>query len=236
GQDMIAHSEELFFTYFYGDTESRLDRGLAPEPDRSRIPWVVERLRRSCAAVTPNLSFVAMTARQLDDLDGVLGDPEARYLHPDVLQMWRDGNPRHRPDLERFTARERAKFPFLQELTRALARGGVPLLAGTDASAPGLFPGKSMHVELEELVRAGLTPAQALAAATTSASRFIQQHVRGADPFGSVEPGQRADLVLLGANPLADIRNAARITGVVVRGRWLTAEAIGSMRRAYGSR
>jgi imidazolonepropionase-like amidohydrolase len=66
-------------------------------------------------------------------------------------------------------------------------------------------------------VQAGLTPYQALRAATTNPAEFLKQR----DQWGTVEPGRRADLVLLSANPLADIRNTGKIEGVVLGGRWL---------------
>lgn len=230
GQDMIAHSEEFFFTYFYGDADSLLVRGLPPVPDRSKIPLVVRWVRESGTAVTPNLSFVAMTRRQLDNMEAVLADAEARYLHPNVLALWHAQNPTRRPDAARFELRERAKYPFLQELTPALQAGGVLLLLGTDASAPGLFPGKSAHVELQELVKARLTPFQALSTGTRNAGLFIKRHVRAAESFGVVLPGRRADLLLLEANPLNDINNISRIVGVAVRGRWLPKAEIDRMR------
>ncbi|HEV3468291.1 MAG TPA: amidohydrolase family protein [Pyrinomonadaceae bacterium] len=232
-QDMIAHAEEFFFTYFYGDTESLLKQGLPPRPDRSRIPEVVRMVRESGAAVTANLSFSAMLLRQLEDLEGVFADPEFAYLSPGVAEMWREQNPTRRRDLEQFSLRERAKYPFLQGLVRALEAGGVPLLVGTDASAAGMFPGKSAHTELLELVKAGLTPRAALAAATVNAGRFIRRHVRGADSFGTIEAGARADLLLLEADPLKDVANASRIAGVAVRGRWLPKDELDRLRSQY---
>ncbi len=230
GQDMIAHGEEFFFTYFYGDTDSLLDRNLQPQPDRSKIPLVVRRVREAGTAVTPNLSFVAMTQRQLDDLPAVLSDPEARYLHPNVSAMWREQNPTRRPDRARFALRERVKYGFLKDLIPALQAGGVLLLLGTDSSAPGMFPGKSAHLELRELVATGLTPSQALATGTRNAGAFIKQHVRAAESFGTVSRGQRADLLLLEANPLTEVDNVFQIAGVMVRGRWFSKGELEKMR------
>lgn len=230
GQDMIAHGEEFFFTYFYGETDNLVNRGLLPQPDRSQIPAVVHLVQEAGAAVTPNLSFVAMTRRQLDNLDAVLSDPEVRYLHPNVIALWRTQNPTRRPDLAPFALRESAKYSFLQDLIPALQTGGVLLLLGTDSSAPGMFPGKSAQLELQELVKAKLTPFQALATGTRNAGQFIKAHVRGAESFGTVSLGQRADLLLLDANPLAEIDNASRIVGVMVRGRWLPKAELDKMR------
>lgn len=135
--------------------------------------------------------------------------------------MWQSNNPTRRRDLEQFTAREQVKYPFVQHLTKGLSDAGVLLLLGTDSSAPGLFPGHSAHLELPELVAAGLTPYQALAAGTRNAGRFIAERVHSAETFGTITVGGRADLILLEQNPLADINHVAAIRGVMVRGRWL---------------
>ncbi len=101
---------------------------------------------------------------------------------------------------------------FLQDVG-ALHRAGVVLLAGTDVPNPCLVAGASLHAELERLVQAGLTPYQALRAATVDVGRFLG----AGDSLGIVAPGAAADLVLLDANPLDDIRNTRRIR-LVVRG------------------
>jgi imidazolonepropionase-like amidohydrolase len=99
-------------------------------------------------------------------------------------------------------------------------RAGVALLAGTDIGAPLLVPGFSLHDELALLVRdAGMTPLQALGAATIAPARAMGL----ADSLGTVEAGKVADLVLLDADPLADIRNTRRIHAVVANGRWMDA-------------
>ena len=93
----------------------------------------------------------------------------------------------------------------------------MPFLAGTDTPNPYTYPGFSLHDELELLVSAGFSPMQALQTATLRAAQFL-----GVDPFlGSVEEGKIANLVLLDANPLEDIRNTKKIRGVVLRGNLL---------------
>jgi len=115
-------------------------------------------------------------------------------------------------------------------MTLQLQQQGVLLLAGTDASAPGMYPGKSMHVELHELVASGLTARDAFAAATRSAGRFFAEHPRTGQRrtprpdlprLGTITRGGSADLLLLRRNPLEDIQAVGEIDGVVVRGRWL---------------
>jgi imidazolonepropionase-like amidohydrolase len=152
-----------------------------------------------------------------------------------VSALWRAQNPRNRPDLDSFTLRERGKYGFMRDhLVRALHAGAIPLLAGTDASAPGLLPGQSMHVELRELVGAGgLSPLDALRTATMQPAAFIHQHVRHAPPLGTgIEVDMQADLLLLDANPLDDVGALSRLVGVAVRGRWMTKESVDAMRSA----
>ncbi len=108
------------------------------------------------------------------------------------------------------------------EIVRAMHSLGVPLLAGTDTPNPYTYPGFSLHEELQFLVSAGLSPAEALQTATLRAAEFlgIQRD------FGSVEAGKVANLVLLDANPADDIRNTEKIRAVILRGKFLSREAL----------
>lgn len=237
GLDVIAHSEEMFFTYHHEGVEAMLDAGEVPYRDPAGIPEVVALVSEAGAAVTPNLSFVAETRRQLDEIEALredpqvlLADPESRYLAPATRDMWTSENVARRSDLERFDRREVAKYSYVRQLTAALAEAGVPLLAGSDASAPGLYPGRSLHSELQELVAAGLSPQQALRAATRAPGEFVRRHVAGAPRSGVIAPGARADLVLLSADPLDDIAHTRRIEGVIARGRWLPLDELEALR------
>jgi imidazolonepropionase-like amidohydrolase len=105
------------------------------------------------------------------------------------------------------------------EMTLAMHRAGVPLMAGTD-SAAGVYvmPGFSLHQELELFVKAGLTPMEALQTATLNPAKFLGR----TRDLGTVEKGKLADLVLLDANPLDDISNTQKISAVVLAGRYLS--------------
>ncbi len=105
----------------------------------------------------------------------------------------------------------RQQMAKLQELVGVLYRAGVPLLAGTDAPIHFCPPGFALHQEFELLVAAGLPPAAVLMAATRNNARALNQ----SGGLGSIEPGKFADLVILDADPLADIRNTRRITHVI---------------------
>ena len=104
---------------------------------------------------------------------------------------------------------------FSFDRTRDLRDAGVKLLAGTDMPQAFVYPGFSLHEELELLVRSGLTPLEALRTATYNPAEFL-----GAlDSLGTVTRGKVADLVLLDADPLTDIRNTRRISLVIANGR-----------------
>src|SRR6266508_5467197 len=104
------------------------------------------------------------------------------------------------------------------ELIGAMRRAGVALLAGTDSpTAAYCFAGFSLHDELELFVKAGLTPMEALQTATRNPARFFGLQ----DSLGTVEQGKIADLILLDANQLLDIRHTQKINAVVANGRLL---------------
>jgi hypothetical protein len=100
-------------------------------------------------------------------------------------------------------------------LTKQAHAAGVTVLAGSDALDADVIHGFSLHQELQYLVSAGLTPSQALFAATIGPARALGME----SLLGVIEPGKLADMVLLDANPLADIRNTQRISAVVADGR-----------------
>ena len=108
-----------------------------------------------------------------------------------------------------------------RRLIRELHDAGVPVLLGTDSPQVFSVPGFSIHREMQVMVDSGLTPYQVLHAGTAAVAEFL-----GAADFGRVAEGQRADLVLLNANPLDDIGHFADSAGVMVNGQWLSRSAI----------
>lgn len=168
--------------------------------------------------ITPEWSF-----DQYEDLEGTLQRPEYQYYSPQVMAMLSN------PETNIFYTIAGIGFAdegyrnkiraFGQELTKALFDGGVMILAGTDATIDGgPVYGFWLHDELQLFVDAGLTPYQALETATRNSAIAMGELAE----WGTIEAGKRADLVLLNANPLDDIANAEQISGVMVRGQWLT--------------
>jgi imidazolonepropionase-like amidohydrolase len=126
-------------------------------------------------------------------------------------QIVHEFNPDDLATRKRFVDKE---FDVVNEMHRA----GIPFLAGTD-TPPGvyIFPGFSLHEELQRFVAAGFTPMEALQTATLNPAKFLGME----DGLGTIEKGKLADLVLLDANPLDDIRNTQKIAAVIVKGRYL---------------
>lgn len=157
------------------------------------------------------------------DTASVRNDPLLRYLHPLMKWMWledidatldKDPSPEARETYREFYRKG-------LELTSAAHRAGVRVLAGTDY----IVAGADVHRELEQLVAAGLTPSEALSAATLAPAEYFGLR----DLYGSVAVGKTADLLLLEANPLDDIRNTRRLTAVLFDGNLYDRAAIESI-------
>ena len=157
----------------------------------------------------------------LIDVTDFAHDARARYVPAywkDVTwkrftdQIEHDFNSDDLATRKRFVAKE-------LEVVKAMHDAGIPFLAGTD-TPPGvyIFPGFSLHEELQRFVAAGFTPMEALQTATLNPAKFLGME----DRLGTIQKGKLADLVLLDANPLDDIRNTQKIAGVVANGRYFS--------------
>lgn len=122
--------------------------------------------------------------------------------------------------LEADLARYRENSTIAGSLLRSLDEAGVPLLV-SGGDGPFVVPGFSMLEEMRIFRKAGLSPYEVLKAATSNAERFF-----GRPDHGTIAVGKKADLVLLGANPLEDVENVGRVEGVALRGRWISKKEI----------
>jgi tetratricopeptide (TPR) repeat protein len=158
-------------------------------------------------------------------------NPDFRYLTPEYLICLGLGREKHQLQFRGIEHLTGMWSMMLETMLLALHDEGVLLTAGTDAIwYMGLVPGFSLHDELEYMVKVGFTPYEALRTATANAGEAGRRiyHLDEAD-FGTVETGKRADLVLLQGNPLEDISNTRKISGVMARGKWYPREEIDAM-------
>jgi imidazolonepropionase-like amidohydrolase len=164
-----------------------------------------------------------MANSHLDNPD-LLNDPRLKYVPSSVRKAW---DPAKLAKSAEETALEKAEAERDIQLVRDMHRHGVQFMAGSDGPDPFVFPGFSLHEELELLVRSGLTPLQALQSATFNPALFEQK----LDRFGAIEKGHMADLVMLDGNPLADIRNTRKIAAVVLGGHYFSRTELDRMLR-----
>ena len=184
--------------------------------DRERIPEAIERTLAAGTWNVPTLSLVEHLASDTPAGE-MIAWPEMRYMPQRVREGWVEAKHRFqaRDDFQPDAAK--ALVELRQELTRALHAAGAPIALGSDAPQFFNVPGFSIHHEMEMMAAAGLTPYEVLATGTREPARYFGTP----DAFGTVEPGRRADLILLEANPLDDVANVQRRIGVMVRGQWL---------------
>jgi imidazolonepropionase-like amidohydrolase len=188
----------------------RHTRALYDSRNPAACASAIEAYRRKGVAVTADL----VAYHHVVHAKQVLADAARMRLVPrEIRRNWEKW-------LDSETTREFQSIlepivPLELENVRLLNKAGILLLAGTDVGVPLQVPGISLHVELERLVEAGLTPLEALRTATLNPARVLDM----TDSLGTVEVGKLADLVLLDADPLADIRNTQKICAVVANGR-----------------
>jgi predicted amidohydrolase YtcJ len=198
GSRSEAQRAELFQQY--------VDRGIA------EVPTLVVGEK---SLFVPN----ELAAKIVEDEEGNV-DPRRKYLSGYLIEDWREQLAERKSGL-RIDYKKLASglFPLWQEMHRA----GVSIMPGTDTAVVLIFPGFSLHDELELLVRdIGMTPMEALVSATRHPAEFFGIQNR----LGTVEVGKIADLVLLDANPLDNIRNTQQIRGVVLSGKLLDRAAL----------
>ena len=233
GQKSIEHLTGILIGCSYKETELRNEIVKAKSPGaRARAEGVElldtfsdRKAKDLFARFVKNQTWQCPTLTVLRS-NAYLGDENfrrdvrLRYVPRQMQQRWAQR-------LANRNDSDYAKKVFQKEveIVGAMQRAGVPLLAGTDTGNPFCFPGFSLHDELALMVIGGLTPVESLRAATLNPAKFL-----GLDKtLGTIEPGKIADLVLLDADPLADIRNTQKINTVIMNGRLFDRKALNKM-------
>jgi imidazolonepropionase-like amidohydrolase len=169
----------------------------------------------------PTLTVLHLSAAD----SSIVNDARVKYMPPMLRSYWNSPNDRFANQTPEKLALATKTFQTRLEIVGAMQRAGVGILAGTDTGNPYCFPGFSLHDEFAWLVQAGLTPMQALQAATRNPARFMDRE----GELGTIEQGKLADLVLLDANPLDDIANTRKIVAVVYDGRLYSKPSLDDM-------
>jgi hypothetical protein len=185
--------------------------------DERKLDQVIRLTRDTDAYVVPTM-YLWENIFGTDDAERFLTLPEMRYVSAQQREAWRRQaapGPRARPEVlaDFFTLRKR--------ILRELSDAGVGILMGTDSPQMFNVPGFALHRELKVMSDAGLSNQRILESGTVAVSRYVRDHLGHSGDFGTVAVGNRADLVLLGSNPLDDLENLTDRVGVMVRGRWV---------------
>jgi len=216
GLDMVAHSGAYLWTFFNNNTSS----------SDSRINEAINMSLDNGTAVTATLGIEELIEQiWCNDPQGVeayWAREETRYMHSTTVGL----------NNRSITSRQRWNpvgcssggyvqvRNFLRKFTLALHQAGIPIMMGTDSPTVLGMPGFSASDEVKALVNSGIPLVDAVRMATWNGGEFISTKLALDVPFGAIREGWRADLLLLGSNPLETADNLEDIVGVMANGRW----------------
>jgi imidazolonepropionase-like amidohydrolase len=183
--------------------------------DPARIPTLAEATKQAGIFNSPTMALFEIVAS-----DGAVPElrtaRELRYVPTPAVDAWTK-ELLTGPLAQAPVANKHRFLELRRQVLRGLQAAGTPLLVGSDSPQLFMVPGFALHQEMEAMMAAGLPPLTVLQAATRNAAAWFGE----SDQWGSVAPGQRADLLLLNANPLQDVKLTRALVGVMARGQWL---------------
>lgn len=228
GIDEIAHLDELNVYHWRGEFGSD-DFSL----DYEVIPNTVALMKENNVNIVSNMSLDEALINMIFEPEKTLARPEYRVVRPESIELWRTEGRQTGKFAEQGPYRRDMEMAFFFALVKALNDAGVIVTTGTDTAnfTEGSLP-SHIHRELELLVEAGLSNFDALSAGTRNVGLIFDR--MGADgSFGTVEVGQRADLILLREDPLENVSATRNRVGVMVRGTWMTQEDLDAQVDAF---
>ena len=240
GQDTVDHLDNFVEALIPEEARGEMEAlrgiaGLSELVDRERLPGVIEAFHASGAGVVPTIVLWEsgiLPTRPSADLKSER--PEIRYMPEETVARWTEAVD---SGLERYGVENTRRIAALRrEILGALNAAGARILLGTDSPQIFSVPGFSIHREAVSYVEAGMTPYEVLESGTRMVAEHLARDGHIAADFGVIEPGKRADLVLLEANPLENIEATRAIAGVVAGGRYLSAGDIAGALEAVAAR
>jgi hypothetical protein len=189
--------------------------------DEAKLTEVVRLTKKAGAWVVPTMALWE-TLLGVTSLEQLLSYPELKYMPPQALESWEKAH-RARQSSPEFDRKKAEQIAVNRKrILKRLHDGGVRVIFGTDAPQQFSVPGFSAHREMALMLGAGLSPYEIILTATRSAGEYHKDKAQ----FGMVAVGKRADLILVDGDPLKDISNVAKRSGVMLRGRWLSEDQI----------
>jgi len=252
GMDEIAHVEELDWEFFEFDRSRQLQpdewfpiliHAVLQELDmsssnyfadfewenQSTLEKIANQLRTTGVSVCTTVDVAEVLWMKQFHPDAFLSRPENKFLDPKYLETVRRGKEYQQLECRGIEDICAIKYDFDRWILRGLHAAGVQLLLGTDAlGGIGIVPGFSVHDELRILVENGFTPYEALLTGTVNAARVVER-MTGEGNFGTIEIGNRADLILVSGNPLEDISTIRMPLGVMASGKWYSDEQLSEL-------
>ena len=205
-----AGAESQFFAF-----------NLVSQADLSKLPALVAASKKAGTWIVPTQSlFESMLGTRTPD--ELVALPEMKYWPAATVAQWKKNTIDTRQGLGVTPETSRKYNELRRNIMQALHKGGVPFLLGSDAPQFWNVPGFSVLREMEAMVKAGFTPYQILESGSRNVARYVNQEAE----FGTVAAGKRADLVLLNGNPLTDVANWGHKAGVMIRGKYYSADEI----------
>ncbi len=249
GMDEIAHVEELIFElvdfdrsaeqlgidgwlpYIFERAEAELQSPGVEALMAERIGTVVDALRGADVPVATTVFLSELIVEKLIHPDTFLARPELAYMPAPYMAEFGAGVEKHQVQFAGHEDISAVRYAIILTLLEALHDADVPLVLGTDAGTGdmGLVPGSTIHDELATLTAHGLTPYEAILTGTVNASAVVAA-MTGHDDFGTIAVGKRADLILVGENPLDDVAHIEeQLLGVMAAGTWYALAQLGEL-------
>ena len=253
GMDEIAHVEELLFEFIDFDRERRLSSevwiayiiesallqfDLASSTlqtdfemeNLAALERISTQLRSAQVPVCTTMVVDDVIQMKLFQPDAFLERPENRYFESGYLESFQRGEEKHQVQCLGIEAVCAFKYGIDRWILKGLHDAGVLLLLGTDSGTGGMgiVPGYSIHDELRILIENGFSPYEALSTGTVNAA-IVVERMNGDGDFGTIEVGNRADLILVRDNPLEDITTIKEPLGVMAAGRWYSGESLAEL-------